>query len=32
VQTIHLMRSQLRPGGAIYTEVQKIELSGGNEP
>jgi len=32
VQSIFIMRSQLRPGGAIYTEVQKIELSGGNEP
>jgi len=27
VQTLHLMRSQLRPDGAIYTEVQVIPLN-----
>jgi 2'-5' RNA ligase len=32
VQSISIMRSQLRPGGARYTEVRKIELSGRSKP
>ncbi len=28
VQTIHIMRSQLRPNGAVYTAVQAVPLGG----
>ncbi len=28
VQTIHIMRSQLRPDGAIYTEVERVAITG----
>lgn len=28
VQTIHIMRSQLRPDGAVYTEAGRVTISG----
>ena len=31
VQSLHLMRSQLHPDGAVYTELVEVRLAGGNQ-